>query len=88
MPSDFAKSDCISRPILFLDKKITITSSEPDRIINGLRPASSAVGSDGSFLFAAYTRKNVLRTEHFTAAARPRLTGHGSSPKLRERMRH
>ena len=25
-----------------------------------LKPASSAVGSDGSFLFAAYTRKNVL----------------------------
>ena len=25
-----------------------------------LKPASSAVGSDGSFLFTAYTRKNVL----------------------------
>ena len=25
-----------------------------------LKPASSAVGSDGSFLFAAYTRKNVF----------------------------
>ena len=25
-----------------------------------LKPASGAVGSDGSFLFAAYTRKNVL----------------------------
>ena len=34
--SDFAKSDCISRPILFLDRKIVIRSSESDRIINGL----------------------------------------------------
>ena len=36
IPSDFAKSDCISRPILFADRKIKIRSSESDRIINGL----------------------------------------------------
>ena len=28
--------------------------------LHGTEPANSAVGSDGSFLFAAYTRKNVL----------------------------
>ena len=36
IPLDFAKSDCISRPILFSDRKIEIRSSESDRIINGL----------------------------------------------------
>ena len=29
-PSDFAKSDCMSRPILFSDRKIEIKSSESD----------------------------------------------------------
>ena len=33
---DFAKSDCVSRPISFSDRKIKIRSSESDRIINGL----------------------------------------------------
>ena len=37
IPSDFAKSDCISRPIFFSDRTIKIRSSESDRIINGLR---------------------------------------------------
>ena len=37
IPSDFAKSDCISRPILFSDQKTKIRSSESDRIINGLK---------------------------------------------------
>ena len=37
IPSDFAKSDCISRPILFSHRKIKMRSSESDRIINGLR---------------------------------------------------
>ena len=37
IPSDFAKSDCISKPILFSDRKIQIRSSESDRTINGLR---------------------------------------------------
>ena len=53
-----------------------------------LKPAGSAVGSDGSFLFAAYTRKNVL-----SHIARHRC--HESSPhrtriatKLGERMLH
>ena len=36
IPSDFAKSDCISRPIFFSDRNIKIRSSESDRIINGL----------------------------------------------------
>ena len=36
IPSDFAKSDCISRSILFADRIIKIRSSESDRIINGL----------------------------------------------------
>ena len=36
-PSDFAKSDFISRPIFFSDRKIKIRSPESDRmIINGL----------------------------------------------------
>ena len=35
IPSDFAKSDCISRPRYFSDRKIKIRSSESDRIING-----------------------------------------------------
>ena len=40
-----------------------------------LEPASSAVGSDGSFLFAAYTRKNVLLAHRLhTTATSPRLT--------------
>ena len=37
--SDFAKSDCISRPIFFSDGKIKIRSSESDRMINGLTDA-------------------------------------------------
>ena len=37
IPSDLAKSDCISRAIFFSDRKIKIRSSESDRIINGLR---------------------------------------------------
>ena len=37
--SDFAKSDCISRPISFSDGKIKIRSSESDRMINGLTDA-------------------------------------------------
>ena len=36
IPSDFAKSDCINKPIFFSDRKIKIRSSESDRIINGL----------------------------------------------------
>ena len=36
IPSDLAKSDCISRPILFSDRKKS-RSSESDRIVNGLR---------------------------------------------------
>ena len=32
IPSDFAKTDCISRPILFSDRKIEFRSSESDRI--------------------------------------------------------
>ena len=36
IPSDSAKSDCVSRPILFSDRKIKIRSSESDRILNGL----------------------------------------------------
>ena len=46
-----------------------------------LNPASCAVGRDESFLLAAY-KKGVFRAEHFTAAASPRLTGHGSPPNL------
>ena len=38
--SDFAKSDCISRPIIFSGRNITIRSSESVRIINGLSMAS------------------------------------------------
>ena len=37
IPSDFAKSDCISRPIFFSDRKVKIRSSESDRTINGLK---------------------------------------------------
>ena len=36
IPPDIANSDCISRPILFSDRKIKLRSSESDRIINGL----------------------------------------------------
>ena len=36
IPSDFAKSDCISRPILFSDRKIKIRRSESDRKIISL----------------------------------------------------
>ena len=45
IPSDFAKRDCISRPIFFFsDRKINIISSESDRIINGLRSGWDLVG--------------------------------------------
>ena len=37
IPSYFAKSDCISKPILFSDRKIKIGSSASDRVINGPR---------------------------------------------------
>ena len=37
IPSDFAKSVCISRPILFSDRKMKVRRSESDSIINGLR---------------------------------------------------
>ena len=47
------------------------------------KPVSSAVGSDGHF-FSLFTQKikRAFRTEHFTAAASPRLTGDGSPPNL------
>ena len=32
IPSDYAKSDCRSRPTLFVDRKIKIRSSESDRV--------------------------------------------------------
>ena len=37
IPSDFAKLDCISRPIFSSDRKMKIRGSESDRIISGLR---------------------------------------------------
>ena len=44
-----------------------------------LKPASSAVGSDGSFLFAAYTRKDVVfahRTSPLPGVLASQDTGH------------
>ena len=43
IPSDFAKADCISRSILFSDRKIKSRSSESDRIVNDLTPLSLAL---------------------------------------------
>ena len=41
-PSDFAEPACISRPILFSDRKIKTGSSESDRIIISLTTLPSA----------------------------------------------
>ena len=55
IPSDVAKSDCI-RPTIIVPENRKQTGFS----FIVLKPVSSAVGSDGSFLFTAYTRKNVL----------------------------
>ena len=47
-----------------------------------LKPAGNAVGSDDIFFFIAYTKKRAFRTQHITAAASPRLTGHGSPSNI------
>ena len=47
------------------------------------KPVGSAVGSDGEFIFAAYTKKRAFRTQHFAAAACSRLTGNGSSSNIK-----
>ena len=46
IPSDSAKSICISRPIFFSDGKVYIRSSESDRIVNGLNSAIFDLLSD------------------------------------------
>ena len=54
------KKSCIInglRPTIIVPEKTKKKKSFP---FIALKPASSAVCSDGSFLFAAYTRKNVL----------------------------
>ena len=54
IPSYFAKSDCISRPIPFSDRKIKIRSSESDRILISLRLIPRRAGSI-SWLYGAKT---------------------------------
>ena len=56
VPSGFAKSDYIRRPILFSDRKTSIRSSESNRIINGLTIARLT-----PCLFQVVSLKNLLQ---------------------------
>ena len=87
IPPDFAKSDCISRPIFVSDQKIKIRSSESDRIINGLRFLDSENSSQGRLLLCLAPRR-VHFDRPWTQAYEPVLTDSSLAAKSRAEALH
>ena len=82
IPSDFATSLCISRPIIFSDRKIKIRSSESDRVRNSLR----AIQDDGkpTFELLRYCSIVVQLRSHgaIIASSFPRCCSHGHNIRV------
>ena len=72
IPSGFAKSDYISRPIFFSDRKIKIRSSESDRVINGLRLILMRIRFRASG-FGQIAKTKFVRTNRNRLLARSRI---------------
>ena len=73
IPSDLAKSDCISRPILFSDRKKS-RSSESDRIVNGLRRIIMWIRFRASD-FGLVAKINIIRAKSKQASCAEMVLG-------------